>query len=128
MRKNFSHITQAFMTGLVLWTFSSCEENITPENSSEVQLSIDLPGNLDVETGPWTKADGDYVDASQYEGVRTLRIIVTSGPAESRTILYNQKIDGLENLITYTTTIPDLPHGSLSFYAIANEELSLIHI
>lgn len=122
MRKNFSHITQAFMTGLVLWTFSSCEENITPENSSEVQLSIDLPGNLDVETGPWTKADGDYVDASQYEGVRTLRIIVTSGPAESRTILYNQKIDGLENLITYTTTIPDLPHGSLSFYAIANEE------
>ena len=101
----------------------SCERRLDmPGETSSVRISIDLPGNMDVEEGPWTKAEGDYVDASQYEGVRTLRIIVTSGTPESRTILYNQKVEGLAHVSTYTTTIENLPYDSLTFFAIANEE------
>lgn len=124
MRKGyFIHRLLVAALAVPLVSLVSCERHLDISGeASSVQISIDLPGNMGVEEGPWTKADGDYVNASQYEGVRTLRIIVTSGPAEDRTILYNQKVEGLTNVDTYTTTIPDLPHDSLTFFAIANEE------
>lgn len=123
MRKCFMHIGFVVALSGILLSFISCDRQIAPgSGTSDVQLNIDLSGNLDVEETPWTKAEGDYVDASKHEGVRTLRIIVTSGAPESRTILYNNKVTGLENISTYTTTIENLPHEALTFYAIANEE------
>ena len=99
---------------------TSCQKQVSDQTGS-VSLSIGLPGSLDVEDGPWTRA---YVDAAQYEGIKTLRLIVISGTPdqEERTILYNQKVEGLENASSYQTTIPNLPVGQMSFYAIANEE------
>ena len=123
MRKCFMHIGFVVALSGILLSFISCDRQIAPgSGTSDVQLNIDLSGNLDVEETPWTKAEGDYVDASKHEGVRTHRIIVTSGAPESRTILYNNKVTGLENISTYTTTIENLPHEALTFYAIANEE------
>lgn len=101
---------------------TSCQkQQVSEVQTGSVSLSIGLSGSLDVEDGPWTKA---YVDASQYEGIKTLRLIVISGTPdqEDRDILYNQKVEGLENASGYQTTIPDLPLGQMSFYAIANEE------
>jgi len=100
---------------------TSCQKQVSEVQTGSVSLSIGLPGSLDVEDGPWTKA---YVDASQYEGIKTLRLIVISGTPdqEDRKILYNQKVEGLENASSYKTTIPNLPLGQMSFYAIANEE------
>ena len=100
---------------------TSCQKQASEVQTGSVSLSIGFPGSLDVEDSPWTKA---YVDASQYEGIRTLRIIVVSGTPdqEVREILYNQKVTGLENASGYETTIQDLPLGQMSFYAIANEE------
>lgn len=100
---------------------TSCQKQVSEVQTGSVSLSIGLPGSLDVEDGPWTKA---YVDASQYEGIKTLRLIVISGTPdqEDRKILYNQKVEGLENASSYKTTISNLPVGQMSFYAIANEE------
>ena len=101
---------------------TSCQkQQVSEVQTGSVSLSIGLPGSLDVEDGPWTRA---YVDASQYEGIKTLRLIVISGTPdqEDRKILYNQKVEGLENASSYKTTIPNLPVGQMSFYAIANEE------
>lgn len=125
MTKYFTrHIVLIAASALLLLSVVSCERQIDiAGETSSVQISVALPGNMDVEEGPWTKADGEYVDASLYEGVRTLRIIVTSGsPGSTRTILYNQKEEGLQNMSIYTTTIENLPQDSLTFYAIANEE------
>lgn len=68
-----------------------------------------------------------YVDATPYEGLRTLRVIVTD---KKRTqIYYNQKTNVIENpkeptssLNTVTISIPNIPVGELNFYVIANEE------
>lgn len=120
MKKFVIYKIMMAVLALSLLLTASCERHLDmSRRTSSVQISIDLPGNIDVEECPWTKA---YVDASQYEGVRTLRIIVTSGSPESRTILYNQKEEGVGNISTYTTTIENLPHDSLTFYVIANEE------
>lgn len=108
----------------------SCVEKPSPgaEETATVRLGIGISGNgIDVEECPWTKADGDYVNASQYEGLRTVRVIVTSGDAGAREILHN-------NMITVDDTAPfdaasaeyeinGLPVGiPLSFYVIGNEE------
>lgn len=100
---------------------TSCQKQVSEVQTGSVSLSIGFPGSLDVEDGPWTRA---YVDASKYEGIKTLRLIVISGTPDQvdRKILYNQKVQGLENASGYQTNIPNLPVGQMSFYAIANEE------
>ena len=73
---------------------TSCQkQQVSEVQTGSVSLSIGLPGSLDVEDGPWTRA---YVDAAQYEGIKTLRLIVISGTPdqEDRKILYNQKVEG----------------------------------
>lgn len=68
-----------------------------------------------------------YVDATPYEGLRTLRVIVTDKGMTK--IHCNQKTNVIVNpteptssLNTVTITIPDIPVGELNFYVIANEE------
>lgn len=63
-----------------------------------------------------------YVDASQYEGIRTLRVIVTTGSGEDREIVYNDMpaITG-GNSSVETITIPHVPIGETMFYVVANE-------
>lgn len=122
MRKTAVYIMSGIIFCVSAVLLASCQkQQISEGQVGSVSLGIGLPGSLDVEDSPWTKA---YVDASQYEGIRTLRIIVVSGTPdqEVREILYNQKVTGLENASGYETTIPDLPLGQMSFYAIANEE------
>lgn len=122
MRKTAVYIMSGIIFCVSAVLLASCQkQQISEGQVGSVSLRIGLPGSLDVEDSPWTKA---YVDASQYEGIRTLRIIVVSGTPdqEVREILYNQKVTGLENASGYETTIPDLPLGQMSFYAIANEE------
>lgn len=122
-RGMISYITSATVFFMLLMCLASCDKFSTyVHTTADVGIVIGLPGNLDIEEGPWTKAGDDYVDASQYEGVRTLRIIVTSGDPADRTILYNSKVTGLDDVAYYKTTIPDLPCEKLTFYAIANEE------
>ena len=121
MKKTAVHIISCILVCLSAALLTSCQKQVSEVQTGSVSLSIGLPGSLDVEDGPWTKA---YVDASQYEGIKTLRLIVISGTPdqEDRKILYNQKVEGLENASSYKTTIPNLPVGQMSFYAIANEE------
>ena len=121
MKKTAVHIISCILVCLSAALLTSCQKQVSEVQTGSVSLSIGFPGSLDVEDSPWTKA---YVDASQYEGIRTLRIIVVSGTPdqEVREILYNQKVTGLENASGYETTIQDLPLGQMSFYAIANEE------
>ena len=121
MRKTSVHIISGILVCLSAVLLTSCQKQVSEVQTGSVSLSIGLPGSLDVEDGPWTKA---YVDASQYEGIKTLRLIVISGTPdqEDRKILYNQKVEGLENASSYKTTISNLPVGQMSFYAIANEE------
>lgn len=108
----------------------SCVEKPSPgaEETATVRLSIGISGNgIDVEEGPWTKADGDYVNASQYEGLRTVRVIVTSGDAGAREILHNNKIT-VDDTAPFDAAsavyeITGLPVGiPLNFYVIGNEE------
>ncbi|HIZ85551.1 MAG TPA: FimB/Mfa2 family fimbrial subunit [Candidatus Coprenecus stercoravium] len=121
MKKTAVHIISCILVCLSAALLISCQKQVSEVQTGTVSLSIGLSGSLDVEDGPWTKA---YVDASQYEGIKTLRLIVISGTPdqEDRDILYNQKVEGFENVSSYQTTIPDLPLGQMSFYAIANEE------
>lgn len=121
MKKTPVHIISCILVCLSAALLTSCQKQVSEVQTGSVSLSIGLPGSLDVEDGPWTRA---YVDASQYEGIKTLRLIVISGTPdqEDRKILYNQKVEGLENASSYKTTIPNLPVGQMSFYAIANEE------
>lgn len=108
----------------------SCVEKPSPgaEETATVRLGIGISGNgIDVEEGPWTKADGDYVNASQYEGLRTVRVIVTSGDAGAREILHNNKIT-VDDTAPFDAAsaeyeINGLPVGiPLNFYVIGNEE------
>lgn len=121
MRKTAVYMISGILVCLSAVLLTSCQKQVSEVQTGSVSLSIGLPGSLDVEDGPWTKA---YVDASQYEGIKTLRLIVISGTPdqEDRKILYNQKVEGLENASSYKTTISNLPVGQMSFYAIANEE------
>ena len=121
MKKTTVHIISCILVCLSAVLLTSCQKQVSEVQTGSVSLSIGLPGSLDVEDGPWTRA---YVDASQYEGIKTLRLIVISGTPDQvdRKILYNQKVEGLENVSSYKIPIPNLPVGQMSFYAIANEE------
>lgn len=121
MKKTAVHIISYILVCLSAVLLTSCQKQVSEVQTGSVSLSIGLSGSLDVEDGPWTRA---YVDASDYEGIKTLRLIVISGTPDQvdRKILYNKKVEGLENASGYQTTISNLPLGQMSFYAIANEE------
>lgn len=124
------HITRYILTAAVVIAMAgicSCVEKPSPEagETATVRLGIGISGNgIDVEEGPWTKA---YVEASQYEGLRTVRVIVTSGDADSREILHNGKIT-IDDTAPFDAAsavyeITGLPVGiPLNFYVIGNEE------
>lgn len=102
--------------------FAACEsseDGIVPSEGETTSVTLRI-GTGNSVPGITTR----YVDASQYEGIRTLRVIVTTGTPENRTILYNQKQTGITggNSETETVTIPDVPLGEAMFYVIANEE------
>ena len=93
--------------------------------TTDVVLKINMTGHeINVDEGSWTKA---YVDASQYEGIRTLRIIAVAVSEDEnegvRTILRNDKIEDLSNITSYNHVVRNLPYGvKVVFYVIANEE------
>lgn len=124
------HITRYILTATAVIAMAgicSCVEKPSPEagETATVRLGIGISGNgIDVEEGPWTKA---YVEASQYEGLRTVRVIVTSGDAGAREILHNNKIT-VDDTAPFDAAsavyeITGLPVGiPLNFYVIGNEE------
>lgn len=110
----------------------SCN-GVNGENDSRtttVILNVGIPGaELGVEERPWTRADAvegtqRYVDAAQYEDIRTLRVIVSDGP---KSIVFNHLFKVNTDFTVQqgspmvTLTIEDVPVGEVSFYVIANE-------
>lgn len=112
------------IAAVLVLTVVSCEKNVGGTGSVTLNIGVGGTG-LSVETGPWSKADG-YVDATKYEGLYTVRVIVTSGQRGSRIIHYNDKHSLTSDQGTateYDCTIDGLPIGTeLTFYVIANEE------
>ena len=101
---------------------SSCQRDELKTGFADVSIQIGLTGeNVDVEEQPWTKAD-DYVDASLYEGIRTLRIMAVTGDPTTREILSNEKISVPDNAKTWIHEVKNLPKGiTVRFYVIAND-------
>ena len=112
------------IAAVLVLTAVSCEKNVGGTGSVTLNIGVGGTG-LSVETGPWSKADG-YVDATKYEGLYTVRVIVTSGQRGSRIIHYNDKHSLSSEQGTakeYSCTIDGLPIGTaLTFYVIANEK------
>lgn len=107
---------------LLSFVFSACEDDkpeaISVGGTTTVTLHV---GTESDEPTITTRADDAY---SQYEGIRTLRIIATIDTDGGREIIYNEKVkNGAQNTKEETVTIPDMPIGEhVTFYAIANEE------
>ena len=122
MKYKLRHII--LIAAVLVLTAVSCEKNVGGTGSVTLNIGVGGTG-LSVETGPWSKADG-YVDATKYEGLYTVRVIVTSGQRGSRIIHYNDMHSLTSDKGTateYHCTIDGLPIGTaLTFYVIANEE------
>lgn len=107
---------------LLSFVFSACEDDkpeaISVGGTTTVTLHV---GTESDEPTITTRADDAY---SQYEGIRTLRIIATIDTDGGREIIYNEKVkNDAQNTKEETVTIPDMPIGErVTFYAIANEE------
>lgn len=105
------------LTLVGLFSLSACEKSTSfgVEDSVTVTLNIGT-----VEKNPYTKAS---LDVSQYEGIRTLRVIVTD---DNKTQIYkNEKVvlgTDYQNASKYQVSLTDIPKGDLYFYVIANEE------
>lgn len=99
------------------------------EGTADMKLVLTMDGAPAILS---TKADD--ANALPYEGLRTLRIIVTKGSVSDGDlrIIYNKKISisaaGTDSgpdapvLEHGTVTIPDIPVGSATVYCIGNEE------
>ena len=115
-------LTIALPVILLGFAFSACEDNNSEAMSTGETTTVTLRVGT-VADGPTitTRADDAY---SQYEGIRTLRIIATIDTDGGREIIYNEKVKiGAQNTKEETVTIPDMPIGErVTFYAIANEE------
>lgn len=111
-------------TLLCLIIFIACQQEETSNGNGEtttVRLNI---GGLSTNNG---QGGIRYVDSSPYEGLRTLRVIVTD--KAMTTIHYNEKTTVAINPENPTSadntasiTIPNVPIGEVNFYVIANEE------
>lgn len=95
------------------------------EGTADMKLVLTMDGAPAILS---TKADD--ANALPYEGLRTLRIIVTKGSVSGGDlrIIYNDKIPdigtaaGTPVLDHGTVTVPDIPVGSATVYCIGNEE------
>ncbi len=101
---------------LLIVLFAACQKE-SDVNTAEGRTSV----NVVIDLGQ--KAKSRYVDASQHEGIKTLRIVVSTGP---KSIVYNKKYTASELTPDadgkVTLTIPDVPIGIATFFAIGNEE------
>lgn len=95
------------------------------EGTADMKLVLTMDGAPAILS---TKAED--ANALPYEGLRTLRIIVTKGSVSGGDlrIIYNDKIPdigtaaGTPVLDHGTVTVPDIPVGSATVYCIGNEE------
>lgn len=95
------------------------------EGTADMKLVLTMDGAPAILS---TKAED--ANALPYEGLRTLRIIVTKGSVSDGDlrIIYNDKISdigtaaGTPVLDHGTVTVPDIPVGSATVYCIGNEE------
>lgn len=87
--KRFLHIAVLVAISICALLLPVSCNGVSGENDSRtatVILNVGIPGaELGVEERPWTRADAvegtqRYVDAAQYEDIRTLRVIVSNGP------------------------------------------------
>lgn len=83
MRNVLPHIV---LMAALMMAAASCEKHPagTENLTASVRLSVGTGGNLDAGSDSWTKAAEGYVDPTAYEGLRTIRVIVTSGDADTR--------------------------------------------
>lgn len=115
-------LTIALPVILLGFAFSACEDNNSEAMSTSETTTVTLRvGTVADDPTITTRADDAY---SQYEGIRTLRIVATIDTDGGREIIYNEKVKiGAQNTKEETVTIPDMPIGErVTFYAIANEE------
>lgn len=125
MRNVLPHIV---LMAALMMAAASCEKHPagTENLTASVRLSVGTGGNLDAGSDSWTKAAEGYVDPTEYEGLRTVRVIVTSDNGDgTRKVWHNEVKDvtGTAPVSECGYTIEGLPVGiPLSFYVIANEE------
>lgn len=104
---------------LTVLLITACQQDdyMNNENKKTVDVRLNI-GGLAIDNN---QVASRYVDASQYEGLRTLRVIVTDENMSK--IYYNEKsnVDN-SNSSQQSITIPDIPVGNAIFYVIANEE------
>ena len=127
MRNVLSHIV--LMAALIMAT-ASCEKHPagTENLTASVRLSVGTGGNLDAGSDSWTKAVEGYVDPTEYEGLRTVRVIVTSDNDDGTRKVWHNEVKDVTGTAPAPVsecdyTVEDLPVGiPLSFYVIANEK------
>lgn len=105
---------------LILTLLNGCEQVSVRDNSLEtttVLLQIGMDG---------VKTKVDDINALPFEGIRTLRVVVSAG---SKQIVYNRKFtavdlgSGISNaLLDKSLKLEGIPLGEAIFYIIANEE------
>lgn len=104
---------------LCFLSLTACQQDeyMVYENEKIVNVRLNIGGLATNKSQAITR----YVDASQYEGLRTLRIIVTD---EAMTkVHYNEEYTvEPSNSINQSITIPNIPVGKAFFYVIANEK------
>ena len=125
MRNVLPHIV--LMAALMMAT-ASCEKHPagTENLTASVRLIVGSGNNLNAGSDSWTKAAEGYVDPTEYEGLRTVRVIVTSDNGDgTRKVWHNEVKDvtGTAPVSECGYTVEGLPVGiPLNFYVIANEE------
>ena len=118
------YLIACLMAGL---SVSGCQKTEIgqEEGTADMKLVLTMDGAPAILS---TKAED--ANALPYEGLKTLRIIVTKGSVSGGDlrIIYNDKISdigtaaGTPVLDHGTVTVPDIPVGSATVYCIGNEE------
>lgn len=118
------YLIACLMAGL---SVSGCQKTEIgqEEGTADMKLVLTMDGAPAILS---TKAED--ANALPYEGLKTLRIIVTKGSVSGGDlrIIYNDKITdigtaaGTPVLDHGTVTVPDIPVGSATVYCIGNEE------
>ena len=98
-----------------LLLLSGCEQTLQTESPEGQTGTL----RLNIGTGATAPDTRATVDAAQWEGIRTLRVIVST---DEEGIVYNTKVDGLQNVTTHTLTLENIPFGDATIYVIGNEE------
>lgn len=124
IRNILAHIA---LTAVLTMAVASCGKHpaAMEQLTASVRLSIGPGGNLDAGSDSWTKAAEGYVVPTEYEGLRTIRVIVTSDNGDgTRRIWHNgsKDVTGTAPVSECDYTVEGLPvELPLNFYVIANE-------